>query len=65
MSVNMDKTYTYYESPALEVVELETESCFAVSPGDGDGVGTGSDWPGLGGNGGDGFGTGDDWPDFE
>ncbi len=33
-----------YESPAVEVVEIEVESCFA---GSGDGTGTGSDWPGF------------------
>ncbi len=34
-----------YESPAVEVLEIEAEQCFA---GSGDGEGTGNDWPGFG-----------------
>ncbi len=52
-----------YESPAVETVEVCTESyCFSISGGDG--LGTGSDWPGFGGSG-DGTGSGSDWPNFQ
>ncbi len=50
-----------YESPSIEVVDMEAEQCFA---GSGDGTGTGGDWPGFVGEG-DGTGTGRDWPDFQ
>ncbi len=42
----MNLENTDYESPALEVVEIETENyCFSVSAGEGDGTGNGADWP--------------------
>ncbi len=35
-----------YESPALDIMEIETEqSCFILSSEEGDGSGTGGDWP--------------------
>ncbi len=58
------KKFQVYESPSVEVQEIEMEQCFAMSPGSGDGTGTGSDWPGFGNGSGDGFGTGSNWPGF-
>ena len=44
--MKMENELLAYETPQVEVIEVEVEKGFAASPGNGDGTGSGDDYTG-------------------